>query len=238
MNSNVMMLSVVDSLRIGWESAKKNRLPMVVLWTLAAILSVAYRFAPPVAEMLRPLAELQAKWGALAGVANQMFFCGVVPGLFMLLVKAVRPDRALPKIALQTLWSGMWGAVYFWFYALQSRMFGAGHGWQTLLAKTVFDQFAWTPFVAVPLNGAFYLWMGSGFSFAALAARLRSGFVRTVVLPNLVSSWCVWIPTVAAVYAFPSELQVQVLGLVCAFWSLMCLEIGRRCAAASANFPI
>lgn len=238
MNSKVMMLSVVDSLRIGWESAKANRLPMVILWTLAAVLSVSYRFAPPVAEMLRPLAEMQAKWGPLAGAANQIFFCGVVPGLFMLLVKSIRPDHALAKFALQTLWSGMWGAVYFWFYALQARMFGAGHEWQTLLAKTAFDQFAWTPLVAVPLNGAFYLWMGSGFSFATLADRLRSGFVGTVVLPNLVSSWCVWIPIVAAVYAFPGELQVQVLGLVCSFWSLMCLEIGRRCAAASASFPI
>jgi hypothetical protein len=238
MNLKVMMLSVVDSLRIGWESAKANRLPMVILWTLAAVLSVSYRFAPPVAEMLRPLAEMQAKWGPLAGAANQIFFCGVVPGLFMLLVKSIRPDRALAKFALQTLWSGMWGAVYFWFYALQARMFGAGHEWQTLLAKTAFDQFAWTPLVAVPLNGAFYLWMGSGFSFATLADRLRGGFVRTVVLPNLVSSWCVWIPIVVAVYAFPGELQVQVLGLVCSFWSLMCLEIGRRCAAASARVPI
>ena len=233
-----MAMETPGSLRIGWESAKKNRLPMVVLWTLAAILAVSYYLAPPVAEVLRPLAELQTKWGPLAGAANQMFFCGVVPGLFMLAAKSIRPDRALPKFALQTLWSGMWGAVYFWFYALQARMFGAGHEWQTLLAKTVFDQFVWTPLVAVPLNGAFYLWMGSGFSFAALAARLRSGFVRTVVMPNLVSSWCVWIPTVAAVYAFPGELQVQVLGLVCSFWSLMCLEIGRRCAAASARFPI
>ena len=231
-------MKISDSLRIGWESAKKNRLPMVVLWTLAAILAVSCYLAPPVAEVLRPLAELQTKWGPLAGAANQMFFCGVVPGLFMLVAKSIRPDRALPKIALQTLWSGMWGAVYFWFYALQARMFGAGHEWQTLVAKTAFDQFVWTPLVAVPLNGAFYLWMGSGFSFAALAARLRSGFVRTVVMPNLVSSWCVWIPTVAAVYAFPGELQVQVLGLVCSFWSLMCLEIGRRCAAASARFPI
>lgn len=230
-----MRFSISDSLRIGWESAKTNRLPMAVLWTIAAILAVSYYCVPPVARALVPLADWQTKWGSWAGAANQMFFCGVVPGLFMLLVKAVRPDRVLPKFALQTLWSGMWGAVYFWFYALQSRMFGAGHGWQTLLAKTVFDQFAWTPFVAVPLNGAFYLWMGSGFSFAALASRLRAGFVRTVVLPNLVSSWCVWIPTVAAVYSFPSELQVQVLGLVCAFWSLMCLEIGRRCATAAST---
>lgn len=230
-----MTLPVVDSLRIGWESAKKNSLPMAVLWTLAAILAVSYYCAPPVARLLRPLAELQTKWGPLAGAANQMFFCGVVPGLFMLLTKSLRPERALPKIALQTLWSGMWGAVYFWFYALQARMFGAGHEWQTLLAKTAFDQFAWTPFVAVPLNGAFYLWMGSGFSFAKLAARLRSGFVRTVVQPNLVSSWCVWIPVVAAVYAFPGELQVQILGLVCSFWSLMCLEIGRRCATAAST---
>ena len=102
---------------------------MVVLWTLAAILAVSYYCAPPVARVLVPLADWQTKWGPLAGAANQMFFCGVVSGLFMLLAKSVRPERALPKIALQTLWSGMWGAVYFWFYALQSRMFGAGHGW-------------------------------------------------------------------------------------------------------------
>ncbi len=206
---------------------------MAVLWTLAAALALSYYFVPPVAGMLQPLAALHAKWGPLAGAVNQMFLCGAVPGLFMLLSRSIRPDRALPKFIMQTLWSGIWGVIYFWFYAFQARIFGAGHEWTTLLAKTLFDEFVWTPFVSVPLNGAFYLWMGSGFSFAALAERLRNGFVRTVLLPNLVSSWCVWMPTVAAVYAFPGELQVQVLGLVCSFWSLMCLEIGRRCAAAA-----
>ena len=64
----------------------------------------------------------------------------------------------------------------------------------------------------------------------------RGRFLRGVVLPNLVSSWCVWIPVVLALYSFPGELQVQVLGLVCSFWSLMSLEIGRRCAIRPWSF--
>ena len=98
-----MRFSIFDSLRIGWESAKTNRLPMAVLWTIAAILAVSYYCVPPVARALVPLADWQTKWGPLAGAANQMFFCGVVPGLFMLVAKSIRPDRALPKIALHRL---------------------------------------------------------------------------------------------------------------------------------------
>ena len=216
--------------RTGWEAAKRNRVPMAVLWTLAAALVFAYYRIPVVAAMLQPVADWQKRWGPLAGMASQALFSGLVPAAFMLAVKSIRPRRALAKAALQCLWSAAWGAVYFWFYALQARMFGAGHEWSTLISKMAFDEFLWTPFVSVPLNGAFYLWMGSDFSFSKAAESSRGRFLRGVALPNLVSSWCVWIPVVLALYSFPGELQVQVLGLVCSFWSLMCLEIGRRCA--------
>ncbi len=220
---------------IGCKSAKANKVPMFVLWVMATMLALSYYFVPRVALILEPVAEWQERWGPAASAANQVFFCGIVPGLFMLAVKSIRPRRAFLKVVVQSSWSATWGVVYFFFYGLQSRMFGSGHGWATLVPKMLFDQFVWSPLVAVPLNAAFYLWIGCEFSVSAASARMKDGFLGGVVLPNLVSSWCVWIPTVIAVYAFPPDLQVQVMGLVCSFWTLMCLELGRRCASRTST---
>ena len=49
-----------------------------------------------------------------------------------------------------------------------------------------------------------------------------------MVLPNLIPNWIVWIPVSLAVFSFPYALQIHVNGLVCTFWTLMCLQIGRR----------
>lgn len=222
-------------LSVGLRSAIANRVPMAVLWGVAITLALSYYFVPGFVLALSPVAEWQGRWGPAASAVNQVVFCGIVPGLFMFAVKSIRPRRALLKVSLQSLWSASWGVVYFYFYGLQSRMFGSGHGWETLLPKMMFDQFVWSPLVAVPLNAAFYLWVGCEFSRGETFSRIKDGFLGDVVLPNLVSSWCVWIPTVIAVYAFPPDLQVQVMGLVCSFWSLLCLEIGRRCASRSST---
>ena len=72
-----------------------------------------------------------------------------------------------------------------------------------------------------------------------LLARTRFSFVRTkrdwprpffrrMVMPNLIPNWIVWIPVSLAVFSFPFPLQIHVNGIVCTFWTLMCLQIGRR----------
>ena len=107
-------------------------------------------------------------------------------------------------------------------------MFGDGHDLGTLLAKTAFDEFVWSPFTSVPLTSLFFLWMGSGFSFAKTVRTCRDGYFRRVMLPALFSNWAIWIPAVMAVYAFPLDLQIQMLGLVSCFWTLVCLQLGKR----------
>lgn len=216
--------------RIGWTAAKANRLPGAVLWALAATMVVAYYRCPQYAAMLEPLRRFQSSCGILAAVANQVFFCGLIPCAFMLTVKDVRTEHPIAKAALQSVWCGMWGMIFVGIYGLQCRMFGTGHDFATLLAKTVFDQFVWAPLVPVPLSAVFFLWMGSGFSLSAVCAKCRRGFFSRVWLPNLISSWCLWIPAVFAIYAFPPDLQVQVLGFVSSFWALMCLQIGKKVA--------
>ena len=218
----------MNSIRIGWASIKANRVPMLVLWVAALMLVVAYYHVPAFAGLLTPVRIWQSRHGATAAFATQFVFCGVIPAVFLHTVRKIRTDHSLPKCLLQSVWSGCWGVVYFWFYAQQARIFGEGHDIATLLAKTALDEFIWSPLLPVPLTSLFFLWMGSGFSFKRTVRTCREGFFGRVMLPTLFSNWAIWIPAVAAVYAFPLELQIFMLGLVSCFWTLVCLQLGKR----------
>ena len=201
---------------------------MLVLWGTVLLLTGAYYRVPGFAGLLSPLKDWQVRNGAVAAFATQFVFCGFLPAVFLHAVREIRTDRPLLKCLLQSLWSGCWGVVYLWFYALQTRLFGDGHDFMTILSKTVFDEFVWTPLTAAPLTSMFFLWMGSGFSVRRMARTCREGYFRRVMLPNLFSNWAIWIPAVMAVYAFPLDLQVQMLGFVSCFWTLVCLQLGKR----------
>jgi len=224
-----------NPIRIGWESVKANRKPMFVVWAAVIALAVAYWRIPGFAGVFEPVRLWQERNGAMAAFATQLFFCGVLPALFLATVSEIKTNHYVVKCLLQMLWSGTWGIVYYWFYALQARMFGRGHDLATLLLKTSFDEFVWTPIVICPITQVFYLWMGSDFSVARMAQTARDGYIRRVVLPNILTNWAVWIPTVAAVYAFPLALQIPIMGLVACFWSLVCMQLGRRAHASQEN---
>ena len=219
-------------LRIGWNSIRANWVPMLVLWAAAALMAVAYYRIPWFADVLAPVGRWQARNGVVAAFATQFVFCGVLPAIFLHAVRGIRTDRPLLKCLLQSVWSGCWGVVYLWFYSLQARMFGEGHDIATLLSKVAFDEFVWSPFTSVPLTSLFFLWLGSGFSLERTVQTCRRGFFRRVLLPTLFSNWAVWIPTVTAIYAFPLDLQIFMLGLVSCFWMLVCLQLGKRAHGA------
>ena len=210
-----------------------NAVPAVVLWTFAAALAVAYRLVPDAAALLEPLARWQERNGFAAAFLSQFVFCGLVPCVFLLTVKSIATRRPVAKSLAQSLWCGLMGMACWWFYGVQARLFGPGDDLATVLAKTAFDQFVWTALVVSPLGSAFFVWLGCDFSLAAALRTFRRGFVRRVVMPNLVANWCVWIPAVAVVYTFPRPLQIHVLSLVASFWVLLSLQIGSRTASAS-----
>ncbi len=195
---------------------------------MAAVMVFAYYFVPCAACAFEPVRRWQVEWGAFAAFATQAVFCGVIPAIFVITVRSIRPSRPLVKMFAQAVWCGAWGVVYLWFYSVQAKIFGEGADLHILCCKMLVDQFVWTPFVVMPLSSLFFLWLGCDFSFRKAGSRCREGFVGKVVLPNLVSNWCVWMPALIAVYAFPVALQVQVLGVVASFWALMCLQIGKR----------
>lgn len=217
-----------SSWEIGWESVKANRLPMVVLWILALVMVSAYYRVSGVSDVLRPLAIWQRDSGWQAAFANRFFFCGVLPGVFLLAIKKLRPKRPFAVVFAQTLWSGWWGVTCDWFFRLQDLMFGHELKFSVLLCKVLLGQFVWTVFVIAPANAVFFFWVGRDFSFRRVRDEWPRHFFGDLVMPNLVSNWMIWIPVAFAIYAFPVDLQVQISGFVCSFWILMCLQIGLR----------
>ena len=216
------------TVRLGAASLRATARPMVVLWMVATALAFGYYNLSFVRGALDVLGRFQSDYGRGAGFANQFVFCGVIPCVFRLLVADIRTERPILKSALQSIWCGCWGIVYVGFYALQARMFGAGADFATLVAKTAFDQFVWSPLLPVPLTAFFCLWMENGFSVRTAVGKFRQDFIHRVWLANLLPNWCIWIPAVLAIYAFPTVLQVQVLGLVGSFWALVSLRLAKE----------
>jgi len=223
---------------IGWESAKANVVPACVLWSVAAGLVVAYYLIPGVSECLAPIRRWQTSFGWRAVVVSRIFFNGIVPGVFLLGVRAIRPHNPFVTVFAQTVFGCVFGLVCDAFFRLQGEWFGNGTALSTLVIKTLVDQFVWTVLVISPVNAVFFFWAARDFSFQRTRREWpKQGFVKGLVLPNLIPNWFVGIPAIFATYAFPLDLQIHVNGFVSAFWMLMCLQIGARSAQRTSRAP-
>lgn len=217
------------SLKAGWEAAKANRLPMLVLWLLAVSTVICYYTVPCVAAAFGPLMEFQLEYGCFAAFANRLVFTGLLPGIFLCSMKSIRPRHPLAVITVQSLWCGLWGVICDKMYIFVDWMFGGGTDVLSVALKTLFDQLPWTVLVIAPANAAFYFWVGRGFSLRRTREEWPSGrFWRTLVTPFLLANWCVWVPVTIVVFLFPLPLRVHIVGFASAFWTLMCLRLGRR----------
>jgi len=220
--------TLLRAVGIGVASARANLKPILVLQAGAAAVTVGYLLCPSFRVLWDPFVRWHraCEWGA--SFVCQAFFCGLLPGLFLTFVRSIRPRRLLLTVVAQALWCGVFGIGVNEVFTLLSAWFGDERTLSVLIAKTAFDQFVWTVFIVAPANAVFYFWVGRDFSFARTRRDWPKDFFASVYLPNLVANWSVWIPVIFVVFAFPLRLQVFVCGLACTFWSLLCLQIGRR----------
>lgn len=215
---------------IGWKSVRANAVPMIALWMIALIVVLSYYLVPGIRASLEPLAKWQTEGGWYAAFLNRVVFCGVIPGLFLLLIRALRPRRPFLTIALQSCWCGLWGIVVDWFFSLLDQYVGSGADWATLAVKTSLDEFLLTPLLVAPADAVFFFWLGRDMSMRRVIRDWPTRFVTGLLAPNLISNWCVWVPAGFAIFAFPLPLQVQISGFLSSMWALMCLQIGVRSA--------
>ena len=171
------------ALGTGLASARANLVPMVVLWMLAGVSVGAYYLLAPFRGMFEPMADWQRAWGWRAAFVSQAVFCGILPGVFLLAIRSIRPRHPFLTILAQSLWCGGFGVCNNEVFHLMARVLGDNAHVSTVLAKAAFDQFVWTV---------------------------------AVIAPAIVT------------FSFPFSLQIHVNGIVCTFWTLMCVQIGRR----------
>lgn len=200
---------------------------MIVLWCVAVGLSTTYLAVPAFAALFEPVRIFQQAHGRLAAGAGRIVFCGLIPGVFMALIPALRPRRLWATLTAQVVWCALWGIVCDAVFRLQNAFVGADHALSTIALKTAIDQFVFTPLVIAPANAIFFFYLARDFSRARVCAEWPHRFWRDLVAPNLVANWCVWIPVQAAVFLFPVDLQIHVNGLACSLWMLLCLQIGK-----------
>ena len=86
-------------MRAGWAAAKANMLPMLVLWSSAVLTIACYCTFPGFAAMFEPIAALQREYGWMTAFANRMVFTGLIPGMFLLAMRSIRPRHPFAVVA-------------------------------------------------------------------------------------------------------------------------------------------
>jgi len=200
---------------------------MGVLWALAVLFVVVYYLLPGGATLFEPLMAWQMKGGRFAAFMNRVVFLGVLPGVFLLSVRSIRPRRPFRTVLAYALWGGAWGVFDDWLFTFLAWLFGNGTDFLTLLRKTMVGQLIGTVLVGLVPSVLFFRWVSADFSVSRVRTEWPKRFFRETCLSLLLANWIVWIPVNVCIYAFPLPLQVQLVGLAGCFWMLVGLRAGR-----------
>ena len=224
-------IGVAEAYRIGTRVVLERCWAVVALWGMAAVVIAAYFFVPGVPSLLEPVGRWRHDHGCVASFALCAVFCGLIP-YFIYLVRQCPGCRSVHFTAFaQTVWCGLCGVVCGWFFSLQARWFGDGHDVLTVATKVIVDQFGWSVLVMVPANAAFYAVLSGGWRIGHERVPLRV-FIFRVYLPMLLMNWAAGIPSNCAVYSFPEDLQIPVLGLMSSAWSVISVGLGAHSGRA------
>lgn len=83
-------MDIPGPLRVGLNAVRVNAVPMVLLWLLAGLTVFAYYHVDAAAVVFGPLAKWQTESGWEAAFLNRVIFCGLLPGVFLLVVPSGR----------------------------------------------------------------------------------------------------------------------------------------------------
>ncbi len=214
--------SGVAALRRFWR-------PFLLIQAAALGLAIAYRLSPS----FRGASAVAAGWKRAGGLWFSMGSTALAGGVLPELAKLLA-DRS------RTRWRGRAGAIafniaFFAFdglvidrlYHVEALLFGGDPRLRTVVAKTAFDQFAFTPPWTV-LVALLFLLPQRHYNPRATLAALAEPFLRRRVVAILIPNWLFWIPMVSIIYALPVPLQFLLFIPALAAWSLIVVFIATQ----------
>jgi len=205
----------------GWQSARANVFPGLVIVFLAGLIVAAYDRFPAARNTLAGLVEVRQRWGVGFSMAASALGAGLIPGLYLLLAgRSRRGRRALPDLLFTCLVWAMTAAVIDRFYAFQAWLWGAAVTLPILLGKMALDQFLFTPLIGLQIPALGSRFRDLEYDVRALWAAIRTDWIVGVVLPMLVACWITWIPGTLVIHALPLPLQIPMMALIQCFFAL------------------
>ena len=210
-----------EVVRLGWGGAKSNILPGAVLWAIGLVLVISYYQIHTVAEILDQLGDFKLRSSPWFAILSTALFGSIIPWLvqnFFLKGGEKQPFRQVPWLLL--FW-GFHGWQVDWLYRIQAELFGNKIDFQTILKKTLVDEFIWVPFFAVWQLVLGYLFIEKDGSVKEFKAALKQKPFFDRVIPLMIANWVVWIPAVSLIYLFPLPLQLPLMNIILALWCLI-----------------
>ena len=217
---------------IGWEAAKANAVPALIIQAIMLALLIAFYASPAAAAALGRLAQFKREHGLTFVIVASITAGALIPELFLILFfQRGRPHRGNLRNLLFTIpvW-GFDGSLVDLLYRSEAAWFGDVVTMPVVFAKICVDQFGYNPFFAAPFGVLTYEWKNRGFSMRPVRDLFTWKHYRDKIIPTLVATWAVWIPLMAIIYCLPLALQFPLFGLALSFWVLLLTYMTNRFA--------
>ena len=219
-------------LTLGWEAARANAVPALIIQAFMLALLIAYYTNHSVSSALTGLAEFKRAHGLLFVIVASITAGALIPEVFLILFsQRGRPTRRNLRNLLFTVpvW-GFDGTLVDLLYRSEAAWFGDVVTLPVVAAKICVDQFGYNPFFAAPFGVLTYEWKNNGISAKPLRQLFTVSHYRDKIIPTLLATWAVWIPVMAIIYSLPLALQFPLFGLALSFWVLLLTYITNRFA--------
>src|SRR6266487_1906068 len=219
-------------LTLGWEAARANALPALIIQALMLTLLVAFYTSHTASTLLLQLAELKRTHGILFVIVASVAAGALIPELFLILFfQCGRPNsRNLRNLLFTVPVWGFDGSLVDLLYRSEAAWLGDVVTLPVVCAKICVDQFGYNPFFAAPFGVLTYEWKNSGISTGPLCDLFTWRHYRDKIIPTLLVTWAVWIPLMAIIYSLPLALQFPLFGLALSFWVLLLTYMTNRFA--------
>jgi hypothetical protein len=219
-------------LTLGWEAARANAVPALIIQAIMLALLIAYYTSDTTSSALSQLAAFKHRHGLLFVIVTSITAGALIPELFLILCfQRGRPKLRNLRNLLFTIpvW-GFDGTLVDLLYRGEAAWLGDVVTLPVVTAKICIDQFGYNPFFAAPFGVLTYEWKNSGLSMRPVHDLFTWQHYRDKILPTLLATWAVWIPLMAIIYSLPLALQFPLFGLALSFWVLLLTYITNRFA--------
>src|SRR5438477_907692 len=220
------------SLAIGWEAARANLAPALLIQAMMLALLIGYYLSSAVAHSLQEFADFKLRHGFSFIVLASVAAGALVPEIFLVLFfqRGRVARRNLRNLMFTVPIWALDGSLVDLLYRSEAAWFGDVVTLPVVLAKICVDQFGYNPFFAAPFGVLTYEWKNSGFSRESLVLGFTWDHYRDKIVPTLLATWAVWIPLMAIIYSLPLALQFPLFGLALTFWVLLLTYMTNRFA--------